>query len=142
MQKTWGVVVVVAVLAIIGFGIYFSLKGSGSRTNDNKSSSTSETKSDDTIVDGAIATLYYGKGCPHCVKVEQWLSDNKIADKIKYNVKEVWYNQTNSAELSDKAQICNISSDKVGVPFLYDIKNNKCYSGETDVENFFTSQTK
>lgn len=136
MQKIWGVVVVIAVLAIIGFGIYFATKGSGNSENKSSDGATAA-KADDTIVDGAIAILYYGRGCPHCEKVEKWLADNKIADKVKFNVKEVWYNKTNSAELSEKAKACNISSDQVGVPFLYDIKNNKCFVGETDVEKFF-----
>jgi len=139
MQKSWGLIAIIAVLAIIGFGIYFSAKGSGSSKNENKN--TEVAKSDDTIVDGAIATLYYSKSCPHCINVEKWLSDNKVAEKIKYNLKEVSQNQTNSAELSEKAKICNIPSDQVGVPFLFDIKNNKCYTGEIDVENFFQSIT-
>ena len=142
MQKGWYVVIVIVILAIIGLGIYFSTKGSGSSTSENTSQPATTAKAADTIVDGAVATLYYGKGCPYCEKVDQWLSDNKIADKVKYNVKEVWYNKTNSAELSEKAKTCNISSDQVGVPFLYDIKNNKCLVGETEVQNFFSAQVK
>lgn len=140
MQKTWGPVVVIAVLAIIGFGIYFSLKGSGSSESEDKNSSASEAKSADTIVDGAIATLYYGRGCLYCEKIEKWLTENKVADKVKYNLKEVWYNQANSAELSEKAKACQLETNKVGVPFLYDIKNNMCLIGETDIENFFKSK--
>lgn len=142
MQKSWYVVIGIAILAIIGLGIYFSTKGSGSDTSGVTNQITTTAEAGDTIVDGAIATLYYGKGCPYCEKVEKWLTDNKIADKVKYNVKEVWYNKTNSAELSEKAKACNIASDQVGVPFLYDIKNNKCFVGETDVQNFFTAQVK
>jgi len=79
--------------------------------------------------------LFYGQGCPHCKDVEDFIVKNKIDDKVKITRLEVWYNKANQKLLGQIAQKCGITSDSVGVPFLYD-GNGKCYIGEVDVPNF------
>ncbi|OIN89669.1 hypothetical protein AUJ40_01490 [Candidatus Berkelbacteria bacterium CG1_02_42_45] len=141
MNKIAYIVLVVVILGIIGFAIYQTTK---SQTNSN-SGNTSDTSQStpgapepaDTTVPGAIAILFYGNGCPHCANVDKWLEENKVAEKVKFDRKEVWYNKDNSNLLGEKAKACGIADDQVGVPFLYDTVNNKCYIGEIDVENFF-----
>jgi len=87
--------------------------------------------------------LFYGDGCPHCKDVEDFIAQNKIEDKVKITRLEVWYNKDNAALLAQVAtQKCGITSNSVGVPFLYDPPsseaggNGKCYIGEVDVPNF------
>ena len=144
MSKTAYIILVVVILGIIGFAIWETTK---SQTNNNSGNADSKNQSasqspqpSDTIVPGAIAILFYGNGCPHCANVEKWLSDNKVAEKVKFDTREVWYNKDNSSLLGEKAKVCGIASDKVGVPFLFDSVNNKCYAGEDEVTDFFKSK--
>jgi len=89
------------------------------------------------IPEGII--LFYGQGCFHCKNVEDFLVQNKIEDKIKFTRLEAWYNKDNQVILSEVAPKCGITSGTVGVPLLYD-GNNKCFSGDVDVINFFKTQ--
>lgn len=79
--------------------------------------------------------LFYGDGCPHCAIVEEYIKENKIQDKISFVQKEVYYNQNNAGELEVKAKICGLSTDSIGVPFLWD--GEKCLIGDQDIINFF-----
>lgn len=83
--------------------------------------------------------LFYGEGCPHCKDVEDFISQNKIEDKVKITRLEVWYNKSNQELLAQVVQKCGITASSVGVPFLYD-GNGKCYMGEVDVPNFLKAQ--
>jgi len=79
--------------------------------------------------------FYYGAECPHCKDVEQFLAENKIADKVSFQTKEAWHDQTNATEMSAKAATCGLTEDKVGVPFLF--ADGKCFVGTPDVEGYF-----
>ena len=89
------------------------------------------------IPEGII--LFYGEGCPHCKNVDDYISQNKIEDKVKFTRLEVWYNKNNQVILGKVAQKCSINSNQVGVPFLYD-GVGKCYVGEVEVIDFFKTQ--
>ena len=89
--------------------------------------------------------LFYGQGCPHCKDVEDFISQNKIDEKVKITRLEVWYNRNNQATLAEVVQKCGISASSVGVPFLYAPSTisgqaGKCYIGEVDVPNFLKTQ--
>ena len=60
--------------------------------------------------------------------------------KVAYESKEVFQNQTYAAELGQKAAICKISANAIGVPFLWDGPDSKCIVGDQDVINFFKSK--
>jgi len=79
--------------------------------------------------------LFYGDGCPHCVRVEEFIESNQIKEKISFSQKEVYNDRKNSDELMDKARICGISINSIGVPFLWD--GTKCFVGYQDVIEFF-----
>jgi len=79
--------------------------------------------------------LFYGDGCPHCAIVEEYIKENKIQDKISFTQKEVYYNQGNAKELEEKAKICGLPTDSIGVPFLWD--GEDCLIGDQDIINFF-----
>jgi len=79
--------------------------------------------------------LYYGDGCPHCAIVEEYIKENKIQDKISFTQKEVYYNQGNAKELEEKAKICGLPTNSIGVPFLWD--GEDCLIGDQDIINFF-----
>lgn len=79
--------------------------------------------------------LFYGDGCPHCVIVEEYLEKNKVEEKIDFSRKEVYFNRANSKELEEKAGICGMPTDSIGVPFLWD--GEKCLVGDADIVEFF-----
>jgi len=82
--------------------------------------------------------LFYGDGCPHCAIVEDYIKENNIKEKLSFEEKEVYYNQNNANDLAQKAQICGISTDSIGVPFLWD--GSKCYVGDQDITDFFNQK--
>ena len=83
--------------------------------------------------------LFYGDGCPHCAIVEEYIKENNINDKISFAQKEVYYNQSNAKELEAKAKICELPTDSIGVPLLWD--GEKCLIGDQDIINFFKQKS-
>ena len=87
--------------------------------------------------------LFYGDGCPFCKKVEDFISENKIAEKVPFKNLEISFEgktskelQTNSGFLVQAAQNCKLDiKGGVNIPFLYDGQN--CLIGEPDIVNFF-----
>ncbi len=86
----------------------------------------------------AALILYYGDGCPHCAVVESYIKDNKIDEKLSLTQKEVYHNKANSEELFEKAKICSINENYIGVPFLWD--GAKCYIGDVEIKNFLNQK--
>jgi len=82
--------------------------------------------------------LFYGDGCPHCAIVEEYIKENNIESKIFFAKKEVYHNRENANELADKAKICNLPTDSIGVPFLWEEK--KCYVGDQEIIGFFNQK--
>lgn len=79
--------------------------------------------------------FFYGIGCPHCAKVEEFIKENKVKEKISFVEKEIYFNKENQKELTEKAKICEIPENEIGVPFLWD--GEKCFLGDVDIINFF-----
>lgn len=83
--------------------------------------------------------FYYSNSCPHCLETEKWMTENKIEKKITIIKKEISENIANNNELIQAAANCGISSDKIGVPFLY--ADKKCFIGSPDVEAYLAKKT-
>jgi len=83
--------------------------------------------------------LFYGEGCPHCANVDKYIETNKVKEKIAFDSKEVFLNQENAREMVAKAKACGLTTDSVGVPFLWDGTN--CIVGDVDIINFFKTKT-
>ncbi len=82
--------------------------------------------------------LFYGQECPHCKEVEKFIEENQLTSKLKFDQLEVFHNQENGKILSEIAKKCQIENeDEVGVPFLYDSRENRCYIGTPEIEDFF-----
>lgn len=80
--------------------------------------------------------LFYGDGCPHCAIVDEYIAANNIEEKIKFQRKEVFNDKSNARLLSEKAKICGISGDSVGVPLLWDGKS--CIVGDQPIIDYFS----
>jgi glutaredoxin len=79
--------------------------------------------------------LFYSDSCPHCAVVEEYLKENQVEKKVSFTKKEVYHNQENAQELKEKAKICRMSSEAIGLPFLWD--GEKCFVGDKDIIEFF-----
>jgi glutaredoxin len=79
--------------------------------------------------------LFSKDGCPHCANVEEYIKANNIKEKVDFQTKEVGSNVDNAELLRQKAIICNIPENELGVPFLWD--GSTCYIGDQDIIKFF-----
>ena len=109
---------VFAGIIILGGGLFILLKNKGEEP---------------TIGQGII--LFYGTGCPHCAKVEEYLQANNIESKINIEKKEVYNNKDNANLLAKIAKKCGIKENELGVPFLW--TGSECKIGDEDIINFF-----
>jgi len=100
--------------------------------------STNETTAEENQSASQII-LFYSDDCPHCAIVEEYISENKIQDKISFAQKEVYYNKQNASELAEKAKTCGMPTDSIDVPFLWD--GEKCLIGDENIINFFKQKT-
>jgi len=82
--------------------------------------------------------LFYSDSCPHCKIVEQFMTDNKVQDKIDLDNKEVSKDKVAAQELVDKAKGCQLEYNSIGVPLLW--VNNKCLIGDQDIIDFFKTE--
>jgi glutaredoxin len=79
---------------------------------------------------------FYSQTCPHCAKVEKFLKENKIKEKVELEKRDVHSNRENAKLLILIAKRkCNLTDDEIGVPFLWD--GSKCLIGEVEIINFF-----
>lgn len=141
------VLLFIVIVVVIGLGVYAIVKQNpttGTKNENTNSSSEANSNengapaplSDIKTTPGSDVTIYIGQGCPHCQKVEDYIKTNKIDEKAQFDIKEVWYNKDNNAELSAKAEICKIPQNDLGVPLLFDKKTSKCFVGETEIDDF------
>ncbi|MBU4380723.1 hypothetical protein L6255_04350 [Candidatus Parcubacteria bacterium] len=82
--------------------------------------------------------LYFGNTCPHCRDVEEYITENKIKEKVDIEEKEVYQDKINSAELALVALSCNIASDQIFVPFMY--AEGKCLVGVEEIKQLLNSK--
>ena len=80
--------------------------------------------------------LFYGRECPHCQIVEEYLSKNKVAEKVNFVQAEVFHNKNNQKVFIEKYKICGITDEKnMGVPMLF--ADGKCYVGQDKAIEYF-----
>jgi glutaredoxin len=116
------------VLVLIAGGFWYWRNYKPSQTDNNQNNSD--------------LVLFYGDGCPHCAKVDEFIKQNNIEQKIKFSKKEIFNNKDNAKLLMEKATSCGLAQASVGVPFLWDGVNSKCFMGDVDVINFFQEKSK
>lgn len=89
-------------------------------------------------IEGVI--LFFGQECKHCARVEEFIKNNKIDEKIKINRREVLHNQENASLLAKTAKKCGITDSELAVPLVWD--GDKCYQGESETIDFFRQYLK
>lgn len=113
MKKTWFLIILTLIIVV---GVILLFK--------NKNTSGP-----------AEIILFYGDGCPHCAIVDEYIAKNNIASKITFSHREVFRNQDNQALFIKLAADCGITTEKMGVPLLWD--GFTCYQGDQEIINFF-----
>lgn len=126
-MKNTSILAGVGLAAIIGGLVYWGVHD-GNDSNSGASSDLPDT--------GMV--YYWGDGCPHCEKVNEFLEANHIADKVDFVKKEVWKDRTNAKEMDLRSRACKLDPKEIGVPFLY--SDGKCFVGEPDVEKEFATK--
>ena len=89
--------------------------------------------------------LFYGSTCPHCKVVEEFISTNKIDQKLTISQLEVYENKSNVKIFSDMVKkVCpdQLNPEGLPVPFLIDQKNNKCLVGDTPITDYLSEKSK
>lgn len=84
--------------------------------------------------------LFYGNTCPHCKIVEKFIADNNIKSKIAFIELEVYENADNQKVIAEKAKICGIDTNAIGVPMFWDGKT--CITGDEPIINYLKEQIK
>jgi glutaredoxin len=129
MQKKV-VLIIAGLIVLLGISALITFKIT------KPSTTPPQTKIDNSII------LYYSTTCPHCIKVEQFMTDNKIEEKLSVVKKEVYNDKNNAAELGEKAHACGLNTSSIGVPFLWDGPDAKCIVGDEDIIKFFQEKIK
>ena len=123
-KKNLIITVILVVVVIWGLSRWL---GSSNNTSTNNNAATA-----------ATPILYWGQGCPHCVIVEEFITQNKVEDKFKFVRKEVFNNQENAKEMLTHQAFCDTQGGGMGVPLMWDEKNDpKCMIGDVEVVNYF-----
>ena len=126
MRKNILLMVIVGVLVILEI-LVFLFFGGGIKTI------ASYFVKDNPLIGGII--LFENAGCKQCVKVDNFITSNKVKDKVVFTRLEVFPDDANYDLLSDRAQFCGLDNSQIGVPFLWDGKN--WIIGYVDVIAFF-----
>jgi glutaredoxin len=126
-------------ILIFSFVVFAPKKNKTQNQPETNKSTTQENQQSQQNQESQII-LFYGQGCPHCAKVEEYINENKVKEKISFEEKEVYYNQNNAKELGEKAKSCGLDQNEIGVPFLWN--NGKCIIGDQDIIDFFKEKTK
>ena len=80
--------------------------------------------------------LFYGKECPHCQLVEDYIIKNNIAQKVNFVQAEVFHNQNNQKILLEKYKACGTTDEsQMGVPMLW--ADGQCLVGQDKVMEYF-----
>jgi glutaredoxin-related protein len=126
--KSFGIkkIVLVVLIIIAGVLVFGYFRNSG----DSGSSQTATVSASDPVI------LFYGKECPHCQAVEDFINKNNVKDKVKFVQAEVFHNKGNQGVFIEKEKACGVTDEsQMGVPLL--VENSKCYSGQEDVMKYF-----
>ncbi len=86
--------------------------------------------------------LFYGNWCPHCAKVQQYIKDNKLSQKLDLKQKEVFFNKTNLTEFNGYLTKYHLTYDTIGVPFLIINSGADCsyINGDTNIIDYFSGK--
>jgi hypothetical protein len=107
------------------------------KENTSQNNNPAVNSSTDTNTTQDRIVYYYGKSCPHCKNVAQFIEANGIDKKVSYTKKE-FSDPAVTKEFLSRAEQCGINPSEAGVPLVF--SGGKCYMGDVDVINFFKAK--
>ena len=84
-------------------------------------------------------TYFYGQGCSHCIKVENYFETTNIDEENSVEKYEIWFDQKGRSVLEEKLKHLPLSLEEIGTPFLV-IQKWDTYSSlmwDTPIINYF-----
>lgn len=90
--------------------------------------------------DKSAYEYFWGNGCPHCAKVQEFMDGWSKKDSIKITKYEVWYNKDNAQIMQNRYDSCPKESvgNSIAVPLLI-TPDNKCLMGDEPIINHLKS---
>lgn len=84
-------------------------------------------------------TYFYGQGCSHCIKVENYFETTDIDEKNNIEKYEIWFDQKGRSVLEEKLKHLPLSLEEIGTPFLVIQKwdNYSPLMWDTPIINYF-----
>lgn len=116
MNKKFVGIILLFLFIILVCSVFFILKNSKEeKVLELKEMQVEEIKYDKNKVN---IYLFYGKGCPHCEELINYLNTlpNPIKNKIELYTFEVWYNEESFQLLMDLGEYMDITPENI--PFL------------------------
>jgi len=94
----------------------------------------------DTVVQVASSEncLFYGTGCPHCIKVDKYFQENGILEKYDIEKKNTSGNSKCASEFNRICQDNGIPLEERGIPMLY--FEGQCLMGDQPIIDFFENE--
>jgi glutaredoxin len=84
--------------------------------------------------------FYYGITCPHCQKVEKFMSEQRVTEKFQFEQKEVYNNKDNASEMARVAKVCGLDQQNLGVPLFW--TGQECLIGDAPIIEYLKNQIK
>lgn len=115
MKHKTDIIFIIITIIILGVLSYFAFFNNKEVDNVvNKNASLSDIKKEDGMVN---IYLFYGKECPHCEKLMEYLDsiNDKYGDKFNLYGFEVWHNSSNASLMKEFVSAKGDSS--TGVPY-------------------------
>ena len=84
-------------------------------------------------------TYFYGQGCSHCIKVENYFATTNIDEENSVEKYEIWFDQKGRSVLEEKLKHLPLSLEEIGTPFLVIQKwdNYSSLMWDTPIINYF-----
>jgi len=81
---------------------------------------------------------FWGAGCPHCAKVEEFLASWEGKEKIKLTKMEIYKDSNNRNLLLSRAKNCGLNQNQIAVPFLVK-PDGSCTVGDELIIKYFST---
>jgi len=75
--------------------------------------------------------FFWGQGCPHCAKVEQYIQKNNLDEVFNIERKEIYFNEQNREDFMRICDRYNIPLEERGVPLA--VIDGKCIVGDEPI---------
>lgn len=125
-MNKFGIIIISFTLLILAMGAFFLTKPAKPVQIPERDKSSYE--------------YFWGNGCPHCAKVQEFIDSWNKKDTIKITKYEVWYNKDNAQIMQSRYDSCpkNSVGSSIAVPLLI-TPDGKCFMGDEPIINHLKS---